>query len=198
MKRDLKNIIECYSCGLFVKKQPYENLSQRCPRCNTKIITSKKHSLDSLYYAFSSLLIFILLSLYPLISISINDIQIKATLFGTISILLEQNLFFVALVVLFTIIIAPVLNSLVIIFSFIQIHTKFKIFTDTLLHDGFYFFKKWAFIEVFIISIIVSYIKLIAMFDTTEFNLGFYLMLAYIFSLFMMNVRFEGKTVLGE
>lgn len=198
MQRDLNDIVECYSCGLFIKKLTQNNISQKCPRCNSKIVGDKKHSLDSLYYAFSSLFIFAILSIYPLVSISINDIQIKATLFGTILILLEQNLFLVALVVFFTIILAPVLNSLVIIFSFIQIHTKFKIFTDTLLHDGFFFFKKWAFIEVFIISIIVSYIKLIAMFDSTQFDLGFYVMLIYIFLLFMMNIKFEGKSVLGE
>ncbi len=198
MQRNLKNIVECYSCGLFVKKQSQVNISQRCPRCNTKVSSNNKHSLDSLYYAISALFVFVLLNLYPLVSISINDIQIKATLIGTIFILLEQNLFLVALVIFFTIIVAPILNSLIIIFSFIQIHTEFKLFTDTLLHDGFFFFKKWAFIEVFIISIIVSYIKLIAMFDSTQFNLGFYVMLFYIFLLFMMNTKFEGKSVLGE
>jgi len=193
------DIVECYSCGLFLKKVDRDkNYISKCPRCNTKVQIEKEHSFDSLFYAISSLLLFVMLSIYPLISLSLNDIQLSATLLGTVSILLEQNFFIVALIVFFTIILAPVLNSLIIIFAFIQMHTKIRIFTDTLLHDGFHFFKHWGFVEVFVISIIVTYIKLIGMVSSTKFDIGFYVMLAYIFCFYMSNVKFEGKNVFGE
>lgn len=170
---DTNNIVECYSCGLFLKKIDEEkNFVTKCPRCNSKIVAEKEHSFDSLYYAISALLLFALLNIYPLITLSINETQLKATLIGTVSILLEQNFFFVALIVFFTIIIAPILNSLIIILSFIQMHTKVRIFTETLLHDGFHFFKHWGFVEVFVISIIVTYIKLIGMVSSTKFDIG--------------------------
>jgi paraquat-inducible protein A len=130
--------------------------------------------------------------------LNINNTELKATLLGTVIILLEQNFFFVALIVFFTIILAPILNSLVIIFSFIQAKTKIKFFTKTLLHDSFHFFKEWGFIEVFIISIIVTYIKLIGMVSSTRFDVGFYIMLVYVFCFYMSNKRFEGKSVFGE
>ena len=129
---------------------------------------------------------------------NINENELKATLIGTVLILLEQNFFFVALLVFFTIILAPILNSLIIIFAFIQRNTKIKLFTKTLLHDSFHFFKHWGFIEVFIISIIVTYIKLIGMVSSTKFDIGFYVMLVYIFCFYMSNVKFEGKSVFGE
>jgi len=196
---DTNNIVECYSCGLFLKKIDEEkNFVTKCPRCNSKIVAEKEHSFDSLYYAISALLLFALLNIYPLITLSINETQLKATLIGTVSILLEQNFFFVALIVFFTIIIAPILNSLIIILSFIQMHTKVRIFTETLLHDGFHFFKHWGFVEVFVISIIVTYIKLIGMVSSTKFDIGFYVMLIYIFCFYMSNVKFEGKNVFGE
>lgn len=199
MSIDTKKVIECYSCGLFLEKQKEKkNKVFRCPRCNSKLSIEKEHSFDSLYYAISSLLLFVLLNIYPLISLNVNDTVLKATLIGTVSILLEQNFFVVALIVFFTIIVAPVLNSLAIIFSFLQMHTKIKLFTDTLLHDAFHFFKHWGFIEVFIISIIVTYIKLIGMVSSTKFDIGFYVMLVYIFCFYMSNVKFEGKNVFGE
>lgn len=193
---DINKIVECYSCGLFLEKE--KNKKSKCPRCDSNLNTGKNHSLDSLFYAISAIMLFVLLNIYPLISLSINNKDLQATLIDAVIILFEQNLFFVGVIVLFTIILAPLFNSLIIIFAFFQSHTKIKIFTKTLLHDGFHFFKKWGFIEVFIISIIVTYIKLIGMVSTTRFDIGFYILLAYIFCFYMSNVKFEGKSVFGE
>ena len=198
MKENIEDIMECYHCGLFIKKHNNITTTQRCPRCNSKIKSDKKHSLDSLYYAISALLLFGILNVYPIITLNINENELKATLIGTVSILLEQNFFFVALIVFFTIILAPILNSLVIIFSFIQEKTNIRLFSDTLLHDSFHFFKHWGFVEVFIISIIVTYIKLIGMVNTTKFDIGFYIMLVYIFCFYMSNVKFEDKSVFDD
>ena len=198
MEENIEDIMECYHCGLFIKKHNNITANQRCPRCNSKIKSDKKHSLDSLYYAISALLLFGVLNVYPIISLNINENELKATLIGTVSILLEQNFFFVALIVFFTIILAPILNSLVIIFAFIQEKTNIRLFTDTLLHDSFHFFKHWGFIEVFIISIIVTYIKLIGMINTTKFDIGFHIMLGYVFCFYMSNVKFEDKSVFGD
>jgi paraquat-inducible protein A len=198
MQKEIEDIIECYSCGLFIKKHNNITHTQRCPRCNSKIKNDKKNSLDSLYYSISALLLFGILNVYPIITLSINENELKATLIGTVSILLEQNFFFVALIVFFTIILAPTLNSLVIIFAYIQEKTNIRLFSDTLLHDSFHFFRHWGFIEVFIISIIVTYIKLIGMVSSTKFDIGFYVMLAYIFCFYMSNVKFEDKSVFDD
>ena len=198
MDKNIDDIVECYNCGLFIKKHDDITVTQRCPRCNSKIKADKKHSLDSLYYSISALLLFGILNIYPIITLNINENELKATLIGTVSILLEQNFFFVGLIVFFTIILAPILNSLVIIFAFIQDRTNIRLFTDTLLHDSFHFFKHWGFIEVFIISIIVTYIKLIGMINTTKFDIGFYIMLAYIFCFYMSNRKFEDKSVFND
>lgn len=198
MNKNLNSIIECYSCGLFIKKELKPNITQRCPRCNTKLQVHKKYSNDSLYYAISALLLFGILNIYPIISLNINDNELKATLVGTVLILFEQNFFFVGVIVFFTIILAPILNSLIIIFAFIQKKTKIKLFTKTLLHDSFHFFKHWGFVEVFIVSIIVTYIKLIGMVSSTKFDIGFYILLIYVFCFYMSNIKFEDKSVFGE
>jgi paraquat-inducible protein A len=199
MAVNTKKIIECYNCGLFINKEsPNKSSAYKCPRCNSKLITHKNHSIESLYYAISSLLLFIILNIYPLITLSFGVIKLEATLIGTVLILLEQNFFFVALIVFFTIIVAPILNSILIIIFFIQKYTKLKFLTNTLLHDSFHFFKHWGFIEVFIISIIVTYIKLVGMVSSTKFDIGFYVMLIYIFCLYMSNRKFSGKDVFGE
>ena len=199
MTVNTNEVIECYNCGLFVNKERQEEfIKLKCPRCNSKLISEKKHSINALYYSISSLLLFAILNVYPLLTLSLGVTELKATLIGTVLILLEQNFFFVALIVFFTAIVAPVLNSIIIIISFIQKYTKIKLLTKTFLHDSFHFFKHWGFVEVFIISIIVTYIKLIGMVSSTKFDIGFYVMLVYIFCLYMANKSYEDKNVFGE
>lgn len=194
------NIIECYGCGIFIKKELLHDESSvlKCPRCDSKIASKKEDSFDSLYYAISSLLLFGILNIYPLISLSINDIQLNATLLGSVKILLDQKFFLVAVVVLFTIVIAPLLNSVIIILVFMQKHTRIKFFTNTFLHDKFHLFKHWSFIEVFIISVVVTYIKLVGMISTAKFDIGFYIMLICLFCFYMSNIKFEDKNIFEE
>ena len=193
----MEKIIECMHCGLFIEKVDLSNnRNLKCPRCSSTIKLVNNHSLDSLYYAITAILLFILLNIYPLITLSITGIELKATLYNTFLILLEQDFIFVSLLVLFTIIIAPLLNSFIIIFAFIQNKMKRKPFPKRVLFDSFRFFKTWGFIEVFVVSIIVTYIKLIGMVSSTKFDIGFYIMLVYVFMFYMSNKKFDIKSVL--
>ena len=38
-QKNIEEIIECYNCGLFIKKHNDISITQRCPRCNSKIKT---------------------------------------------------------------------------------------------------------------------------------------------------------------
>ncbi|RBQ31155.1 paraquat-inducible protein A [Arcobacter sp. FW59] len=198
MDKRLDSIEECYSCGLFIKKENKTNLNQRCPRCNTKLSVDKEISYDSLYYAISALLLFIILNIYPIITLDIAQKELETTLIGAVITLIEQEFLLIGLVVFFTILFAPVLNSFIIIFVYIQQKLKLNIVSKTILYDSFYFFKHWGFIEVFIISIIVTYIKLIGMVSTTKFDIGFYVMLVYIFCFYMSNKKFNAKNIFGD
>lgn len=198
MNSDLECIVECYSCGLFLKEEADPNLIQKCPRCNSKIKSNTTHSIDSLFFAISALMLFVILSMYPIITLNINNQDLEATILKTVYILFEQDFYLVSFLILFTIIIAPVFNSIIIILIFIQTKLKIKIFKDSFLFDGYYFFKNWGFIEVFIISLIVTYIKLIGMISNTKFDFGFYIILLYALCFIMSNLRFEAKTIFGD
>ncbi len=195
----VENIIECHHCGLFLEKKEYIRTKKvLCPRCGSNLTSSNRHNLEAFYYAISSLLLFVLLNIFPLISLNMLSFKLETTLYNTFIVLFKQGFFLVAVVVFFTIFLAPTLNSLLIIVSFIQTNTKMSFFSETLLHDSFHFFKTWSFIEVFIISIIVTYIKLVGMVSSTYFDIGFYVMILYLFCFYMSNVRFEDKNVFGE
>lgn len=79
-----EKVMECYSCGLFVNKQKAKRDLILCPRCGTKLLITTKHSVDSLYFAISALLLFVLLNTYSLISLSVNGKELQTTLIGVV------------------------------------------------------------------------------------------------------------------
>lgn len=196
--KDLTKIVECYSCGLFVQKSDETNISQICPRCESKIETKKDFSIDSLFYAISSLLLFLILCSYPILSLNLNEQELNANILKTVYILIEQDFYVVSFMVFFTIILAPILNSLVIILIFIQLKFDVEIFKKTFLYDAYHFFKEWGFIEVFVISLVVTYIKLVGLVSNTKFDLGFLVLLAYLFCFIMSNIKFESSVILDD
>ncbi len=195
--RDLNKIVECYSCGLFVERFD-ENISLVCPRCESKLTKKHHFSVDSLFYAVSSLMLFFILSLYPIISLNLNGQKLDANIIKTVYILFEQDFYIVSFLVLFTIILAPLLNSLVVILIFFQIKFKLNIFKKSLLYDSYHFFREWGFIEVFIISLIVTYIKLVGMVSDTKFDIGFFIILSYVFCFIMSNIKFDASAILDD
>ena len=90
--QDLTNIVECYSCGLFVQKSDSSKFTQRCPRCDSKLKEENSHSIDSLFFAISSLMLFLILSLYPILSLNLNAQSLDANILKTVYVLFEQDL----------------------------------------------------------------------------------------------------------
>lgn len=52
--QDLTNIVECYSCGLFVQKSDSSKFTQRCPRCDSKL---KRKTVTQLIHYFLQYLV---------------------------------------------------------------------------------------------------------------------------------------------
>lgn len=199
LSNKLENIVECEYCGLFVDISSKKSDNRlKCPRCRLKLPQSNGHSFDSLYYSISAFLVFILLNIYPLISLSLGAKELKTTLLKSVLILYDEGFIFVSLVILFTIIISPIVTILIIIYSFIHNHTKIRPIPTHYIYNLFHFFKNWGFIDVFILSIIVAYIKLVGMISNTRFDVGFYLIIFYAFLFFMANRKFEIHSVFKE
>ncbi len=199
MSVDVENIIECKVCGLFVDStQASHTHFLKCPRCETKLNVHTDHGFDALFYALSALMLFVLINVFPLIDLSFVGMHLQTNLSDTIFTLFGGDMFLVGMIVFFTIVLMPLLNSIIIIISFIQNHSKFKIFTETLLHDSLHFTQNWTFMEVFILSIIVTYIKLVGMVSSTKFDVGFYIFIPYLVCFYLSNRKFEGRSVFGE
>jgi len=188
--KKLENVIECYGCGTFldISESKY---AVKCPKCHS-IIDIKNHSKEALAYAISALLIFVILPNYPIITTSINSIQLSATILDTPIMIYKQHFIFVAILTFFTIILAPILNSMIIIFAFFNKKPR------KTLYKLYHISKEWGFIDIFLISCIISYIKLSATFQNTSFQNGFYLLMIYLVLFYLSNKNFDEKILLKE
>ena len=186
----IKNVIECYGCGTFIDISN-ANSKIKCPTCHS-IIDIKNHSKEALAYAISALLLFISLYNLPLLTTNINGITLYATLLETPLKLYHEGFIFVAFLIFFTIILAPLLNSLIIIFTFFYTPKQSKNFIFKLYHIT----KDWGFIDIFMIGCVIAYIKMDKTFKATHFDTGFYIMIAYLVLFYLSNINFDEKMIL--
>jgi len=184
----VENVIECYGCGTFIDIKGVD-YSIKCPKCHS-VLDVKNHSQESLVYAISALLLFFALPFYPLLTTNINGSQLYASIIDTPIMIYKENFVLVSILTFFTIIVTPILNSIIIIFSFFNKKPQKKLF------KLYHFSKEWGFIDIFMISCVVSYIKLSATFQNTHFESGFYLMIIYLILFYLSNQKFDEKNLL--
>jgi len=187
----VQNVIECYGCGTFLDITDIDS-KITCPKCYS-IIDIKNHSKEALIYAISALLLFLVLPLYPLLTTNINGTQLYGSIIQIPLMLYKENFICVSILIFWTIILAPILNSIVIIFSFFE-HNISKKFMFKLYHIT----KEWVFIDVFLVGCVVSYIKMTKTFQNTHFEIGFYIMIFYLILFYLSNQKFDEKMILKK
>jgi len=188
--KKIDNVIECYGCGTFLDISNAKS-AIKCPRCHS-VIDIKNHSTEALIYAISALLLFIALPSYPLLTSNINSTQLYNHFLEIPLMTYKENFVFVSILTFLTILVAPIINSLIIIFAFFNKKPRKTLFK--LYHIS----KEWGFVDIFMISCVISYIKLSATFQNTHFESGFYLMIVYLVLFYLSNHKFDEKILLKK
>lgn len=158
-------LIACHECDLLyhIGSVP-EGDSAICRRCGTVLFSHKKDSLErSLALTFAALVLFIISNVYPILEIKADGIYQATTLLGGVTTLYSQGLWEVALLVLFTAILFPFLEivfRLYVLFPLKLTKVPWKL-AAVLKYTRI--IKPWGMMEVFMLGILVSVIKLAKM-----------------------------------
>ncbi len=158
-------LIACHECDLLhrIGSIP-EGDSAVCRRCGAVLVSHKKDSLNrSLAMTFAALILFIISNAYPLLEIKTEGLFRSTTLIGGVEVLYSQGLWEVGLLVLLTAILIPFLEIIARLYVLVplklnKIPWKLKSilkFIQTI--------KPWGMMEVFMLGILVSVIKLAKM-----------------------------------
>ena len=169
-------LLICPSCGLLVTSlMNNKNCVLKCSRCNSVLLKYRKSSLRNCFvFSLSALILFFPTITYPMLKISMKGVYTYSSIWSCIQTFYTEGFVLLSLLVLCTVVIFPFLYFISIsyvVFSFLI--AKKLPFTRQLLKLGF-LLSEWSMIDVLLIGILVSSVKLIGMFGS-DFGSGFYL-----------------------
>ncbi len=184
--------IACHECDLIhrIGAVP-EGETAVCRRCGSELLSHKTDSLDrSLALTLTGLLLFIIANAYPLLEIKMEGIYQATTLFGGVDALYSGGSWEIALLVFLTTIAFPLAELLTKLCLLLPIKLNRRpwkmipmlVFLETV--------KPWGMMEVFMLGILVSVVKLLKMMSVIP-GYSLYAFFALIFVMAAGTVTFD-------
>lgn len=155
-------LIACHECDLLQQlKPPPPGGSARCPRCNALLYRHKRDSLNrTLALSLAGLILFIVANAFPFLAFELQGQVTQTRLFTGVRDLFQQGMWGLAALVLFTTIIVPALQLTLMLYVLIPLK-----FGRAPQHIAGVFrllchLNPWGMVEVFMLGILVSVVKL--------------------------------------
>ncbi len=184
--------IACHECDVIhrIKTLPGKGAAH-CIRCGAVLYKHKPNSLDrTLAFALAGMILFILANSFPFLGLKIGSQVRQTTLITGIYELYVQGMQVVAILVLLTTVLVPFIQMLCLLYILLPL--KFHRLPKGL-PRVFRFVKNvgpWGMIEVFMVGILVSLVKLAGMAKIIP-GISVYAFLALIFVLAAMSVSLD-------
>jgi paraquat-inducible protein A len=136
----------------------------RCPRCNAKLFCNIPDTTDkTLALAFTCLILFVIINIYPFLAMRIEGFVQETHLITGVMELYHQGMPGVALLVLLTILILPLFQILGLIYIYLPMKLGYLPWKTAWVFRAIRYLQHWGMMEVYMLGILVSMIKLAKM-----------------------------------
>ncbi len=192
----MESFIACHDCDLIHRVKPLPaGATANCVRCGAVLYQKKRNSLErTLAFAAAAMALFILANTFPFLALKIGS-QVRETILITgIQELYSQGMQTIAILVFFTTVLAP----------FVQIMCMFYILLPLKINrvprklpPVFRFVRSlqpWSMLEVFMVGILVSVVKLAKMAHVIP-GIALFSFLALIFVMAAMTVSLDAHLI---
>ena len=162
-------IISCHDCDLLqqISHMP-EDGSAECPRCG--VILRKRQRVQpakviehTLALVITAIVLFCIANAFPIIEVQADGHNMQATLFGCVQYLLSSEMLFLAAVVFFTTIGAPLIQLLGLLYVLLPINYDRVPPYAAQIYRMVRVVGSWSMLEVLMLGILVSVVKLSGM-----------------------------------
>ena len=155
-------LIACHECDLLQQSRKLPmGATARCPRCGAVLYRHKRNSLDRvLALTIAGLILFVIANLYPFLTFRLEAQIQETTLITGIIELYHQGMWIVAGVVLLTSIVMPLLELSGMLYVLLPLKFNWRPWKLPLFFRTIRRFKPWVMMEVFMLGILVAFVKL--------------------------------------
>jgi len=155
-------LIACHECDLLHRVQPLpEEGTAKCARCGAVLYRRKRNSLDrSLAMAIAGLILFILCNTQPFMALKREGLVQQTTLITGVQELYRQDMWGLALLVLFTSILAPLIQLSGMLYVLLPLKFNRLPWMLPVIFRIQQKLQPWAMMEVFMLGILVALVKL--------------------------------------
>ena len=157
-----ESLIACHECDLLHKIQPLpDGGAARCVRCDALLYYQKKDSLDrTLALTIAGLVLFIVANTFPFLAMKSGSIVRETTLITGVKGLYAQGMQSLALLVFLTSILVPFIHIVGMLYVLVPLKFNRVPRNLALVYRFIRGLQPWGMMEVFMLGILVSYVKL--------------------------------------
>jgi paraquat-inducible protein A len=161
----MDTLIACHECDLLHQRQPLPpGGTATCVRCGAKLYSRKPNSLDRvLALTGAGLVLFFIANAYPLLTFRLEAQAQETTLISGVMALYDQGMWIVAGVVFLTSILVPLLQLTGMLYVILPLKLNKMPWKLPFFFRVVCGFKPWGMMEVFMLGILVSFVKLAKM-----------------------------------
>jgi paraquat-inducible protein A len=194
--RTENSMIACHECDLLVTLPALEEKQKAfCPRCGYMLTAKHKDAINRILAFSTSGLLFLALAMsFPFISFSAQGHERVIGLQQSIDILIQEDYTSLALMIYLSIIIIPAVFLAGIFYVYLAIKCG-RLFPATrVVMRTLLTILPWSMVEIFLIGILVSFIKIISLADVS-LGLSFWAYVFFTVSLTMVIVHLDKHQV---
>ena len=156
-------LVACHECDLLQREAslPKGGVA-RCCRCGATLYRNHPHSLErSLAFTLGALILFIISNSFPIVGLKIGGEFVPANLLGAARAMFRADMTPVALLVLATGFVAPLVQMAAMIYLLLPIQLSRKPPRPDLVFRAFALVTPWGMTEVFMLGVLVTLVKLL-------------------------------------
>lgn len=157
----------CHECDLLIDVPALETGQKAyCPRCNYLLAANRPKAQNTVFaFAVAALVFLLLANLFPFLGFSAKGQERTVTLFQSVAILATENFPSLATIVFASIIAIPAAFLTGVIYFSSSLALKNLLPGTTTILRWVFIALPWSMAEIFLIGILISFIKIVAIAD---------------------------------
>ncbi|MGI4777284.1 MAG: paraquat-inducible protein A [Janthinobacterium lividum] len=159
---EIPGSIVCPGCDAVYARVPLHRREvARCPRCATELDRHCGRQRERLLpLTVAALILFAIANLFPIVEIELRGLRNQTTLAGAVMTLAGEGMSIVALLVLATTLLFPLLQLLILLWLLVPLQRHRRVRGFAVMVRTMQSLRPWGMVEVFLLGVLVALVKL--------------------------------------